>query len=490
MIRINPLLQDFNTKHNTPPFTSIQIEDYKPAFLETLESAREDIKNIESNSSEATFENTIEALEGCGKKLDKVSEIFFNVNHAHTSDEMQKIAEEMSPLLTEFGNDIYLNETLFERVLSVYNQKDSLDLTTEQNMLLDNSYKAFIKNGAKLSDVDKETFREVSKQLSILGVNFSQNVLAETNAYSLHITNEEDLSGLPDYVKNAAHEQAQADNKEGWVFNLQFPSYVPFLQYADNRELRKQMFEAYTRRCNAGNEYDNNEIVRKIANYRLQKAQLLGYSDFASFVLESRMAANNETVFNFLDDLFEASFPVAQKELKEVQDFAKTQGANFELQRWDWSYYSEKLKEHKFDLTDEMVKPYFELESVTTAIFKLAKTLYNIDFKRAEDIEVYHEDVSAYEVFDADGSFLSVFYLDFHPRATKQGGAWMTSFASQFVENGVDNRPQVSVVCNFTKPTQTTPSLLTFNEVETFLHEFGHALHGMLTKCTYGSEIL
>jgi len=487
MTSTNPLLQAFKTKHNTPPFNSIKAEHYKPAFLKCLEDAREEIKKIENNTSVASFENTIEALEYCGKQLDTVAEIFFNLNHANTSDELQKLAEEMSPLLTEFGNDIYLNDTIFNKVDYLYNSNDTLNLSVEQKMLLKNTYKAFIKNGAKLSTADKETFRDISKKLSILSVNFSQNVLAETNSFSLHITNKNDLGGLPEYVKEAAREQAKAENKDGWIFNLQFPSYVPFMQYANNRELRQKLFEAYTRRCNNANQHDNNKIVLQIANLRLQKANLLGYSDYASFVLEDRMASDNKTVFTFLNDLFEASLPVAQKEVLEVQQFAKDNGADFELQRWDWSYYSEKLKKHTFDLSDEMTKPYFELNSVTTAIFALAKTLYGIEFKQSADIMVYHEDVTAYEVFDADGKFLSVFYLDFHPRASKQGGAWMTSFSSQYKKEGTDFRPQVSLVCNFTKPTETTPSLLTFTEVETFLHEFGHGLHGMLTKCTYGS---
>lgn len=487
MAEINPLLQEFKTLHNTPPFTSIKTEHYRPAFDTALTSAREELAAIAGNKMIPDFANTIESIEYCGKQLDVVAEVFFNLNHAHTNDTMQQIAQEVSPLLSEFSNDIYLNETIFAKVEQVYAKKDELNLSSEQLQLLDKTYKAFIRNGAKLTGADKEQYRTISKELSVLSVQFTQNVLAETNDYSLNITDEKDLSGLPQYVIDAAAEQAKADDKEGWVFNLQFPSYFPFMQYADNRDLRQQMFTAYATRCNKGNKNDNNDTVRKIANLRLQKAKTLGFTDYASFVLQERMAGSANTVIEFLDQLFEASLPVAKQELKEVQDFAKQQGADFELQRWDWSYYSEKLKKHKFDLTDEMTKPYFELESVKQAVFGLANTLYGISFHENKEIEVYHNEVTAYEVMDENKKFLSVFYLDFHPRKTKQGGAWMTAFSEQHIRSGIDHRPQVSLVCNFTKPTESSPSLLTFGEVETFLHEFGHGLHGMLSKCQYQS---
>jgi len=485
MTTINPLLTQFDTKHNTPPFSQIKEEHYKPAFVESIASGKAEIEKI-AQIENPTFENTIVALEFAGAQLDKVAEVFFNLTYANTNDELQRIAEEVSPMLSEFSNDIYLNETLFAKVKQVHDQGNE-GLDDEQKMLLDKTYKAFTRNGALLDDDKKERFREISKQLSVLGVKFGQNVLAETNAFKLHITEEADLSGLPKGVIEAAAEQAKADGNEGWVFNLNFPSYLPFMKYADKRELREQMFKAYTARGNNGNEADNKENINKIVNLRLERAKILGYGTFADMILEERMAGSSSTVFSFLDELLEAAMPFAVKEKEELDAYAKENGADFKLERWDWAYYAEKLKESKFDLNEEMTKPYFQLSKVKQGVFDLCAKLYGLSFSETDEVEKYHDDVHVYEVFDETGDFLSVLYLDFHPRESKQGGAWMTSFASQMKKDGQDVRPQVSVVCNFTKPTETTPSLLTFDEVTTFLHEFGHALHGMLSRCTYPS---
>jgi len=483
----NPLLQPFGTLHDTPPFSKIRTEHFKEAFDASLSIAREELKAISDDTSTPTFQNTIEAIENCGELLDKVSEIFFNLESANTDDLMQQIAQDYSPLLTEFGNDLFLDNKIFVRVKELYDKKDSLNLDNEQMQLLENTYSSFERNGANLNDKDKEQFREISKQLSVLTTKFSQNVLAETNAFSLNITDRNDLAGLPDYVVEAAAEQAAADGKTGWVFNLQYPSYVPFMQHSEKRELRQKMFEAYSKRGNRNNENNNTQVIRDIVNLRLKKARMLGCNEYSSFVLKRRMASDKDTVYSFLDNLLEASLPVARQEVAEVQEFARNNGADFELQRWDWSFYSEKLKQQKFDLSDEMTKPYFELQSVIKAVFELASTLYGITFKLNEQIEKYHDEVLTYEIFDENNQFMAVLYLDFHPRASKQGGAWMTNYAEQYVADGIDHRPQVSLVCNFTKPTQTTPSLLTHSELETFLHEFGHGLHSIFSKCKYSS---
>lgn len=481
----NPLLSKFKTKHNTPPFSKIEPEHYMPAFKSGIAEGKAEIEKIAKITS-PDFENTIVALEFAGEKLDKTAEIFFNLTYAHTNEELQKIAEEVSPLLSEFSNDIYLNAQLFENVKSVYESKTD-SLTGEQKMLLNKSYKTFVRNGALLNEKQKERFREISKELSVLGVKFGQNVLAETNDFKLHVTDERDLSGLPKGVIEAAAELAKADGKDGWVFSLHFPSYFPFMKYADNRSLREKMFKANTARGNRGNENDNKENISKIVNLRLERSKLLGYETFADMVLEERMAGSSQNVFSFLDELLVASMPFAEAEKKELEVFAQNDGADFQLERWDWAYYAEKLKEQKFNFNEEMTRPYFQLSNVREAVFELCKKLYGLRFSQSNEIEVYHPEVEVFEVFDENDDFLSVLYLDFHPRESKQGGAWMTSFANQMQKKGIDYRPQVSVVCNFTRPTETTPSLLTFDELTTFLHEFGHALHGMLSRCTYPS---
>ena len=482
----NPLLCKFSTIHNTAPFGIIKMEHYMPAFLKGIRIAKEEVDQIVNNIEAASFENTIEAMEFVGELLDQVSSVFFNLNHADTSDEMQALAREVSPLLSEFSNDIVMNELLWERIKAVYANKKTLDLNAEKRMLLDKRYKSFVRSGANLEGEKKERIREISKELSQLTLQFGENVLAATNNFELNVTDKKDLAGLPDGVLEAALATAKAKDKQGWVFTLQFPSYVPFMQYADNRKLREEMFKVYTSRC-FNDEFDNQEIIKKIIALRLEKVKLFDYPNYAQFVLEERMAETPDKVVNFLNELLEASMPRARKEFDELQVYAKKIGANFELERWDWAYYAEKLKTEKYQVNDELTRPYFELEKVKQGIFNLATDLYGLSFKLNTEIDKYHDEVDVYEVFDKKGDFLSVFYADFHPRDSKQGGAWMTSYREQFLENGKDNRPHISIVCNFTRPTETKPSLLSFGEVTTFLHEFGHALHGMLSQCSYSS---
>ena len=483
---INPLLRPFDTVHHTAPFSQIEMAHYMPAFVEGIKLAKEDVDQIANNPEAASFENTIEAMEFIGELLDQVSSVFFNLNHADTCDEMQALAREVSPLLSEFSNDIVMNEALFARVKAVHDNKESLNLNAEQSMLLDKRYKSFVRSGANLEGDKKARIREISKELSQLTLQFGENVLAATNNFELNITDEKDLAGLPDGILEAAAATAKAKDKEGWVFTLQFPSYVPFMQYADNRELREKMFKVYSSRC-FNDAFDNQEIIRKIVALRLEKVKLFDYPNYAQFVLEERMAETPGKVVDFLNELLEASMPKAKEEFEELQAYAKKIGADFELQRWDWAYYAEKLKTEKFQVNDELTRPYFELERVKQGIFDLATDLYGLSFKLNTEIDKYHDEVDVYEVFDKKGDFLSVFYADFHPRDSKQGGAWMTSYREQFMQNGKDNRPHISIVCNFTRPTATKPSLLSFSEVTTFLHEFGHALHGMLSRCIYPS---
>jgi peptidyl-dipeptidase Dcp len=481
------LTSTFNTKHNTAPFSQIKIEDYQPAFETTIAEARAEIDAIINNAEAPTFENTIEALDFAGQALDRLSSIFFNLNSAETCDEMQKIAQDVSPLLTAFGNDITLNEDLFKRVKAVYEQKDSLNLTPEQSTLLDKKYKSFTRNGALLSEDKKEILREIDKTLAKLKLTFGENVLAETNSYKLHISNEADLKGLPDGAKEMARSLAKADNLDGWLFTLDFPSYLPFVTYIDNRELRKEMAIAAGKKAFQENDYDNQENVKNIVKLRHERAQLLGYESHAHFVLEERMAQNPEKVQSFLNDLLEKAKPAAQKEFAELTAFAKELDGLDSLEKWDGAYYSEKLKQKLFSLDDEILKPYFQLENVLNGAFTVAEKLFGITFKEVFDIEKYHADVQTFEVLDFEGQLVAVFYADFFPRKGKRNGAWMTSFKPQYIKNGVNERPHVSIVCNFTPPTETKPSLLTFNEVTTLFHEFGHALHGMLANTTYPS---
>lgn len=482
----NPLLEDFTTPYESVPFDKIELEHYMPAFKESIEKARKEIDNIAENSVTPSFSNTIETLEYSGHQLDRVASVFFNLNHAHTNDEMQALAREVSPMLTEFSNDIIMNEKLFARVKLVYQNKAKFNLNVEQEKLLTDRYKSFVRSGADLDEEKKAKIREISKELSKLTLQFGENVLAATNNFELHLSDKKDVAGLPDGILEAASALAKEKEKDGWLFNLQFPSYVPFMQYADNRELREKMFRAYSSRC-FNDKFDNQKVIHRIIELRLAKVKLLGYESYADFVLEERMAKSADKVLSFLNELLDASMPRAKEEFKELQDYAKSMGADFELQRWDWAYYAEKLKTEKYDINDEITRPYFELERVKKGIFDLAGKLYGLQFKLNADIPKYHEEVDVYEVFDSKGEFISLFYADFHPRSTKQGGAWMTSFTDQYRIEKEDFRPHISIVCNFTRPTETKPSLLTFNEVTTFLHEFGHALHGMLSKCTYSA---
>jgi Zn-dependent oligopeptidase len=481
------LTQNFQTKHNTAPFSQIKIEDYQPAFEENIAKARAEIDAIINNAEAPTFENTIEALDFAGQALDRLSSIFFNLNSAETCDEMQKIAQEVSPLLTAFGNDITLNEDLFKRVKAVHEQKASLNLTPEQSTLLDKKYKSFTRNGALLSEDKKEILREIDKTLAKLKLTFGENVLAETNSYKLHISNEADLKGLPDGAKEMARSLAKADNLDGWLFTLDFPSYLPFVTYVDNRELRKEMAIAAGKKAFQENDYDNQENVKNIVKLRHERAQLLGYQSHAHFVLEERMAQNPEKVQSFLNDLLAKAKPAAEKEFAELTAFAKEADGLESLEKWDGAYYSEKLKQKLFSLDDEILKPYFQLENVLNGAFTVAEKLFGITFKEVFDIDKYHADVQTFEVLDFESQLVAVFYADFFPRKGKRNGAWMTSFKPQYIKKGVNERPHVSIVCNFTPPTETKPSLLTFNEVTTLFHEFGHALHGMLANTTYPS---
>jgi len=479
----NPLLQDFDFA----PFSKIKTEHFKPAILEAIELAKNEIKEISDSTASPTFNNTIESLEFSGKKLDRITSIFFNLNSAETNEEIQRIAQEVSPLLTEFKNDIILNEDLFERVKAVFNEKESLGLNGEQMMLLDKKYKAFSRNGANLSLEDKNKLREIDKKLSSLSLKFGENVLAEANKYELHITNEADIDGLPDHVKEAASEVANSKNKEGWIFTLEYPSYIPFMKYAKNRELRKTMALAFGAKGFQNDELDNQDNVLQIVKLRFERAKILGYKSHADFVLEERMAKNPETVTTFLQDLLEKAKPAAEEEFIKLESFAKDLEGIDQLQKWDAAYFQEKLKQKLFDLDDEILKPYFQLNNVIDGVFTVAKKLYNLTFTEVKDIDVYHEDVKTYQVTDSEGKEVALFYADFHPRAGKRDGAWMTVYKSQEIIDNKNNRPHISIVCNFTKPTKKTPSLLTFNEVTTLFHEFGHALHGMLANTTYPS---
>jgi Zn-dependent oligopeptidase len=480
-------LAPFTTKYTTAPFNKIALSDYQPAFEKTIEIARKEIDAIANNTEIPSFQNTIEALDFAGEALDRLSSIFFNLNSAETCDEMQKIAQEVSPLLTEFSNDVALNEKLFQRIKTIYDQKDSLALTSEQTTLLDKKFKGFSRNGALLLEDEKLILREIDTELAKLKLTYGENVLAETNNYQLHITKEADLKGLPDGAKEMASSLAKSKGLEGWVFTLDFPSYLPFVTYVENRELRKNIAIAAGKKGFQNNEFDNQENIKRIVELRHKRAKLLGYSSHSHFVLEERMAQNPETVRSFLNDLLEKAKPAAQKEFSELSAFAKELDGIEQLEKWDGAYYSEKLKQKLFRLDDEVLKPYFQLENVLKGAFTIAEKLFGITFKEIFDIDKYHKDVQTFEVLDFEENLVAVFYSDFFPRKGKRNGAWMTSFKPQYIKDSTNERPHVSIVCNFTPPTETKPSLLTFNEVTTLFHEFGHALHGMLANTTYPS---
>ncbi|MBG6131113.1 peptidyl-dipeptidase Dcp [Aquimarina sp. EL_43] len=477
----NPLLKPFDAA----PFSEIKSDHFLPAIKNGISIAKKQVDTIVSNSEPPSFSNTIEALEYCGELLDRVTSVFFNLNSAETNEEIQKIAQEASPLLSEFSNDIALNLDLFKRIEVVYTQKESLDLNPEQSRLLEKRYKSFSRNGANLPDEKKEKLREVDKELSTLSLKFGENVLAETNKFEMLLTNESDLAGLPEGAKEAAKSMAEAKGKKGWLITLDYPSYIPFITYADNRELRKKLALAFGSKGFHNDDLDNQEIVLKIANLRHQRALLLGYSSHANYILEERMAETPDTVFSFLNEILEKAKPAAEREFKQLTSYAKELDEIDHLQKWDGAYYSEKLKQKLFDLDDEKLKPYFKLENVIEGVFTVAHKLFGLQFKEVNDVDKYHEEVKTYHVTDTEGNFVSLFYADFHPRPGKRNGAWMTSYKSQMRKNDKNIRPHVSIVCNFTKPTPSKPSLLTFNEVTTLFHEFGHALHGMLANTTY-----
>jgi peptidyl-dipeptidase Dcp len=481
------LNKKFNTKHNSAPFSHINLGDYYTAFIENIEKTRIEIDEIINSSDPATFKNTIEALEYSGEALDRLSSIFFNLNSAETSDEMQKIAQEVTPLLTEFGNDIALNEDLFKKVKYVYENKNNINLTTEQATLIEKKYKGFTRNGALLSNDKKIRLREIDTELAQLQLTFGENTLAETNNFQLHVTKEADLKGLPDGAKEAAADLAKSKNESGWIFTLDFPSYMPFLTYIENRELRKEMAISFGKKAFQNNEYNNEEITKKIVALRHERANLLGYETHAHFVLEERMAQNPTKVLTFLNDILEKANPAAKKEFEQLAAFAKELDGIEQLEKWDSAYYSEKLKQKLFNLDDEVLKPYFKLENVLNGAFTIAEKLFGITFNEVFDIDKYHSDVQTFEVLDENKNLVAIFYTDFFPRKGKRNGAWMTSFKPQYSKEGINERPHVSNVCNFTPPTATKPSLLTFNEVTTLFHEFGHGLHGMLANTTYPS---
>lgn len=484
----NPLLKPFETPFQTAPFSEIKEEHYIPAITEAIAVAKAEVDAILENEETPNFKNTIEALEAGGTLVGTIAEIFFNLNSAETNDEIQEIAHTLSPMLSEYGNDIMLNENLFQRIKQVYDAKASENLNTEQERLLEKTYTGFTRNGALLGEEDKEKLREIDKTLAGLSLQFGENVLEETNTFELVIDNEADLEGLPESTREAAAEIGKATEREGkWIFNLQYPSYIPFVTYSAKRELREQMAKAFGSRAFKGDDKDNAKIVKQIASLRFKRAQILGFKNHADYVLQQRMAETPETVKSFLNNLLEPAKPAGEAEVQKLTAFAKEEDGLEELKKWDFAYYSEKLKQKEYEIDDEILKPYFKLEEVINGAFEVAKRLYGISFVERNDIPKYHEDVTTYEVLDENQKHLSVFYADFHPRKGKRNGAWMTSYRSQKKVNGEDIRPHISIVCNFTKPTETKPSLLTFNEVTTLFHEFGHALHGILANGTYGS---
>lgn len=486
----NPFFEKYTAPHGTVPFNRIKTEHYEPAIREGIRLQNDEIDAITGNPDAPTFANTVLAYEESGDLLQRVNTVFGNLLSAETSDELQELAKEIMPLMSEHENNISLNEKLFERIKTVYEQKDKESLNPEQTKLLEDTYNGFVRNGANLQGEAKEKYRELCKELSLLTLQFSENNLKETNDYELVLTEQSQLSGLPESAIDAAAETAREKGIEGWVFTLQAPSYGPFMTYADNRDLRHELYMAYNTKCTHNNACNNLEIVKRIANIHLEIAQLLGYDNFAEYNLVERMAQNSESVYKLLNQLLEAYTPTAREEYAEIQALARQeQGDYFILMPWDWGYYSHKLKDRKFNIDDEMLRPYFELNKVKEGVFGLATKLYGITFKKNPDIPVYHKDVDAYEVFDKDGKYLAVLYTDFHPRAGKRSGAWMTSYKGQWIDGktGENSRPHVSIVMNFTKPTQNKPALLTFGEVETFLHEFGHSLHEMFADTTYHS---
>ena len=485
-IQKNPLVAEWDTPYQTPPFSEIKLEHYEPAIDYAIELNRAEIDAIINNPEAPTFENTIVAMEQAGSLLGRVTGVFFVLNNCSTSDQMQQIALNITPKLTELSNDVALNPELFARVKAVYEQRESLELDDEDRQLLENTYKGFARSGALLEGEAQELYRQYTTELSQLTLAFGQNALAATNAFTLNITDEAKVAELPEFVKEGLAAEAAARGEQGWTVTLQAPSYGPFMTYSSQRDLKEQLYRAYNTRA-VGGEFDNMENIRKIANVRLKIANLLGYNTYADYVLEEKMAENTATVNNFLQELCDATLSYAKKDVATVTEYAKSLGFEGELMPWDWGYYNEKYKEAKYSINDEQVKPYLQLENVKDAVFMLANKLYGLTFVPAPEIEVYDPEATAYEVKDADGELLAILYLDFFPRASKRAGAWMTEFRGVSVKDGVEQRPLVQLVMNFTKPTANTPSLLTFDEFTTFLHEFGHGLHGILAKGKYES---
>ncbi|MFN3020915.1 M3 family metallopeptidase [Chryseobacterium sp. TY3] len=504
---MNILTQNFDTAYHTPPFENIKNEDYLPAFKELISESENEIDTITNNPEEATFENTIEALAYSGEKLDVVSNIFFNLNSAETSDELQQIAQEVSPLLTEYSSKISQNEALFSRIKKVYDDKSKYNLNEEQLMLLDETYKGFVRSGALLNDSDKEKLKQINMDLSVKSLQFGQNALAATNAYFKHIINKEDLAGIPDAILEQYAEEAKDRNLDGYVVTLQYPSYVPLMTYAENRELRKELALANGKKSFDGGEFDNQNLIKEIIALKQKKAELLGYKNYADYVLEERMAKHPTKVLDFLNELLVKAKPYAEKEIEELKALAKVDGIE-DMQAYDHSFYAEKLRKAKYDLNDEELKPYFPLNQVQDAVFGLANQLFGLEFKEVNTIQKYHADVQTYEVYEiqkpsAENQVLdsaqtdnqestvgsrqlkAILYTDYFPRKGKRAGAWMTSYKNQFIKDGENSRPHISIVCNFSKPTKDTPSLLTFQEVTTLFHEFGHAIHGMLANTQY-----
>lgn len=484
----NALLEKFDTPFGVPPFSLINQEDYVPAYKEAIKKHKIEIDVIVENTEEPTFKNTIEALELSGQLLSQVDNIFQNLTSAVTDSTMQAIAKEVSPIMSAHSDDIFLNEKLFARIKVVYGHKDNLSLGTEQAMLLDKTYKGFVRGGANLSDTDKETLRGLNKELGMLSLQFGENVLAETNAFEMLLTDESDLAGLPEGVIQAAIANAKDHGHEsGWLFTLDKPSLIPFITYSDKRKLREEMFKGYIMRGDNNNANDNKEVIKKLVNLRLEKAKLMGFKNHASFILDNNMAKIPENAIDLLEKVMPKANDMAKKEMIELQKLADSEGANIKIEAWDWWYYSEKVRKAKYDLDEEQLRPYFKLENVRSGVFAVTEKLYGITFVRNTDIPVYHKDAEAYEVQNPDGSVMGILYMDFYPRASKRAGAWMTSYRKQHYNNGENVIPVISVVCNFTKPTTDKPSLLNYDEVSTLFHEFGHALHGLLSDCQYTS---
>lgn len=485
---MNPFFKAYTTPYQVPPFDLIKNEHFKPAILEGIKQHEAEINAIANSSAKPTFENTIVAMDKAGALLTRVSSVFYNLNSANTNDEIQKTAREISPEMAAHSDNIILNQKLFSRVKQLWDTKESLKLSSEQAKLLEKTHKSFVRSGANLNDADKAKLRKINSELSLLSLQFGQNLLAETNNYELVIDKKEDLGGLPSELISAAAEDAKSKGKEGkWVFTLQNPSVMPFLQYADKRELRKQIWEAYTLRGDQNNQFDNKEVVRSIVNLRREKAQLLGYKDHASYVLEETMAKTPENAYKLLNQLWKPALSVAEREAFDIQKMIDASGENFKLAPYDWRYYAEKVRKDRFDLDEQELKPYFSLEKVREGVFTVTKKLYGLQFKEINNVPKYHSEVAAYEVTEADGKLVGVLYTDFFPRSSKRGGAWMTSYSSQKMEKGKRIAPVISIVCNFSKPTGDAPALLTFDEVTTFFHEFGHALHGLLSNVNYES---